>query len=102
MGRTRGSCWDEVVEGTTPPCESCGTWDRIESRAALTRYICRYKEALLKQPTLAIFGTLPYQALAAWSFAVGSVLVVSSMWALGVTGTYLGDYFVSPVPPANT
>ena len=26
-------------------------------------------------------------------FACGNVLVLSSMWALGVTGTYLGDYF---------
>lgn len=26
-------------------------------------------------------------------FAWGSTLVVSSMWKLGVTGTYLGDYF---------
>ncbi len=25
--------------------------------------------------------------------ASGNVLVLSSMWALGVTGTYLGDYF---------
>jgi phosphatidylethanolamine/phosphatidyl-N-methylethanolamine N-methyltransferase len=25
--------------------------------------------------------------------ATGNVLVLSSMWALGVTGTYLGDYF---------
>ena len=24
---------------------------------------------------------------------VGNTLVLSSMWALGVTGTYLGDYF---------
>lgn len=24
---------------------------------------------------------------------LGNVLVLSSMWALGVTGTYLGDYF---------
>jgi phosphatidylethanolamine N-methyltransferase len=26
-------------------------------------------------------------------FAAGNVFVLSSMWALGVTGTYLGDYF---------
>ncbi|ODQ64543.1 phospholipid methyltransferase [Nadsonia fulvescens var. elongata DSM 6958] len=26
-------------------------------------------------------------------FASGNILVLSSMWALGVTGTYLGDYF---------
>ena len=30
---------------------------------------------------------------AAGIFLVGNVLVLSSMWALGVTGTYLGDYF---------
>jgi methylene-fatty-acyl-phospholipid synthase len=33
----------------------------------------------------------PYIAYAL--FAVGNTLVISSMWALGVTGTYLGDYF---------
>ncbi|CDR40229.1 CYFA0S04e06414g1_1 [Cyberlindnera fabianii] len=26
-------------------------------------------------------------------FVLGNVFVLSSMWALGVTGTYLGDYF---------
>lgn len=26
-------------------------------------------------------------------FGSGSILVLTSMWALGVTGTYLGDYF---------
>jgi hypothetical protein len=26
-------------------------------------------------------------------FTIGTVLVASSMWALGLTGTYLGDYF---------
>jgi phosphatidylethanolamine N-methyltransferase len=26
-------------------------------------------------------------------FASGSIFVLSSMWALGITGTYLGDYF---------
>ena len=31
--------------------------------------------------------------LSAILFGTGSVLVVSSMWVLGVTGTYLGDYF---------
>jgi phosphatidylethanolamine N-methyltransferase len=40
---------------------------------------------LFKIPHLAVFGNL----LA----AAGGVLVVSSMWRLGITGTYLGDYF---------
>jgi phosphatidylethanolamine N-methyltransferase len=26
-------------------------------------------------------------------FVTGNTLVLSSMWALGITGTYLGDYF---------
>jgi phosphatidylethanolamine N-methyltransferase len=30
---------------------------------------------------------------AALVFATGNILVISSMWALGITGTYLGDYF---------
>jgi methylene-fatty-acyl-phospholipid synthase len=30
---------------------------------------------------------------AAGLFLSGNILVLSSMWALGVTGTYLGDYF---------
>ncbi|CCG80609.1 Methylene-fatty-acyl-phospholipid synthase [Taphrina deformans PYCC 5710] len=33
------------------------------------------------------------QAAGVLSFVVGNILVLSSMYALGVTGTYLGDYF---------
>lgn len=33
------------------------------------------------------------KGLAIGTFAFGNVLVLLSMWALGVTGTYLGDYF---------
>ncbi len=36
---------------------------------------------------------LPHKAIGAILLAVGNTLVLSSMWALGVTGTYLGDYF---------
>ena len=52
-----------------------------------------YQLALLEQP---VHPTLLHPAVrvaAVLLFAVGTVLVVSSMWALGVTGTYLGDYF---------
>ena len=49
-----------------------------------------FKAALSNQPRY-----LPiHQPLLAYGFiASGNVLVLSSMWALGVTGTYLGDYF---------
>lgn len=49
-----------------------------------------YSEALKSQPYYAPV----HQPLVAYIlFAVGSVLVLTSMYALGVTGTYLGDYF---------
>jgi len=52
-----------------------------------------YKIALEAQPTLPALAFSEFKILAVISFVTGSVLVVSSMWALGVTGTYLGDYF---------
>nr|POE47881.1 phosphatidyl-n-methylethanolamine n-methyltransferase [Quercus suber] len=52
-----------------------------------------YERALRAQPSHpALLGFVP-QAVAAGLVASGNVLVLSSMWALGVTGTYLGDYF---------
>ena len=36
---------------------------------------------------------MPAQLTAYVLIASGNVLVLSSMWALGITGTYLGDYF---------
>ncbi|KAL1926127.1 hypothetical protein VTP01DRAFT_6164 [Rhizomucor pusillus] len=52
-----------------------------------------YNSALEYQPTHPFLESLLFQVAAAVLFVVGSVLVLSSMWALGVTGTYLGDYF---------
>ncbi|GAA5821554.1 hypothetical protein JCM11251_000906 [Rhodosporidiobolus azoricus] len=52
-----------------------------------------YQKALSEQPTHAFLHYTEFKALAAALFAVGGTLVVTSMWALGVTGTYLGDYF---------
>ncbi|KAH0843082.1 hypothetical protein AYO21_08781 [Fonsecaea monophora] len=49
-----------------------------------------YKSALEQQP---IYPLLHQPELGAILFLSGNVLVLSSMYALGVTGTYLGDYF---------
>jgi hypothetical protein len=49
-----------------------------------------YKAALDEQP---LYPPLHQPAIGVILFALGNVLVLSSMWALGVTGTYLGDYF---------
>ncbi|MCJ1475600.1 Phosphatidyl-N-methylethanolamine N-methyltransferase [Lambiella insularis] len=52
-----------------------------------------YERALRHQPTLPVFLT-PFSTYLAYCFiAAGNTLVLSSMWALGITGTYLGDYF---------
>ncbi|KAJ6016716.1 Phospholipid methyltransferase [Penicillium sp. IBT 35674x] len=49
-----------------------------------------YQVALDEQP---FYAPVYQPIIGGILFAVGSVLVLSSMWALGVTGTYLGDYF---------
>lgn len=55
-----------------------------------------YENALRQQPTSTLLLTqYPYLTtyVAVALFAFGNVLVLSSMYALGITGTYLGDYF---------
>ncbi|OXG22817.1 methylene-fatty-acyl-phospholipid synthase [Cryptococcus neoformans Tu259-1] len=49
--------------------------------------------AVKDQPSLAILGHPAIKAAAISLFASGQTFVITSMWALGVTGTYLGDYF---------
>ncbi|EPS42904.1 hypothetical protein H072_3174 [Dactylellina haptotyla CBS 200.50] len=52
-----------------------------------------YERALQDQPSLDVLTTPVARLIAAGLFASGNVLVITSMWALGLTGTYLGDYF---------
>jgi phosphatidylethanolamine N-methyltransferase len=52
-----------------------------------------YERALRQQPTHPLLEGFVPQAVAAGLLVSGNVLVLSSMWALGITGTYLGDYF---------
>ncbi|GAA5928256.1 hypothetical protein JCM3775_000559 [Rhodotorula graminis] len=52
-----------------------------------------YQTALASQPTLPFLHYTEFKLVAAAVFAWGSILVGTSMWALGYTGTYLGDYF---------
>ena len=53
----------------------------------------RYERALRHQPSSAMLLQPIFTYLAYALIAIGNILVLSSMWALGVTGTYLGDYF---------
>ena len=53
----------------------------------------RYERALRDQPALPALQT-PVTLIGAYALiGAGNILVLSSMWALGITGTYLGDYF---------
>ncbi|RYC65653.1 hypothetical protein CHU98_g556 [Xylaria longipes] len=52
-----------------------------------------YERALRHQPSYPLLENPGAQYLAYALIAVGNVLVVSSTWQLGITGTFLGDYF---------
>jgi methylene-fatty-acyl-phospholipid synthase len=49
--------------------------------------------ALSEQPSHPALTSLYAQAAGYTLLVVGNVLVVSSTWRLGITGTFLGDYF---------
>lgn len=52
-----------------------------------------FEKALQNQVTSQILDTDLVKKVGVCFIAVGQVLVISSMYQLGVTGTYLGDYF---------
>lgn len=52
-----------------------------------------YKSAIFEQPSHPLLLSVYSQAAAYALLACGNTLVISSTWALGITGTFLGDYF---------
>ncbi|KAI9891159.1 MAG: Phosphatidyl-N-methylethanolamine N-methyltransferase [Vezdaea aestivalis] len=52
-----------------------------------------YERALKHQPSHPLLESQLFTLIAYSLILGGNTLVLSSMWALGVTGTYLGDYF---------
>ncbi|KAI0759607.1 phospholipid methyltransferase [Irpex lacteus] len=52
-----------------------------------------YERALKDQPRQAILPEPLNVVVPALLFLVGQTFVVTSTWALGITGTFLGDYF---------
>ncbi|KAJ7688620.1 phospholipid methyltransferase [Mycena rosella] len=52
-----------------------------------------YHRALLDQPQRAMLPAPFDTAVPAGLFLLGQTFVITSTWALGVTGTFLGDYF---------
>ena len=59
----------------------------------LMRLSARYHHAILEQPQMALLSA-PFDTLVpAVLFVLGQTFVITSTWALGITGTFLGDYF---------
>ncbi|KAF9007061.1 phospholipid methyltransferase [Cyathus striatus] len=52
-----------------------------------------YQRALLDQPRVPMLPEPWNTIIPAALFIVGQTFVVTSTWALGITGTFLGDYF---------
>lgn len=52
-----------------------------------------YKNAISEQPSHPLLEAPYIKGAAIALFVTGNVLVVTSTWALGITGTFLGDYF---------
>ncbi|KAI8635672.1 phospholipid methyltransferase [Xylariaceae sp. FL1651] len=52
-----------------------------------------YENALRHQPSYPLLETTEAKYFAYALIASGNILVLSSTWALGITGTFLGDYF---------
>lgn len=56
-------------------------------------YTSRFHVALAEQPKVELLPE-PYSSVLPLALmCTGQLLVVSSTWALGITGTFLGDYF---------
>ncbi|OTB09582.1 hypothetical protein M426DRAFT_316134 [Hypoxylon sp. CI-4A] len=52
-----------------------------------------YERALRHQPSYPLLESDEVKYVAYGLVVIGNVLVLSSTWALGITGTFLGDYF---------
>lgn len=52
-----------------------------------------YHRAILEQPKQAILPAEYATIVPAVLFILGQIFVVTSTWQLGITGTFLGDYF---------
>jgi methylene-fatty-acyl-phospholipid synthase len=52
-----------------------------------------YRSAILEQPRARLLPTPLDTLVPAALFVIGQTFVVTSTWSLGITGTFLGDYF---------
>lgn len=66
----------------------------LSESGPVTDACCSYEKALGEQPKMESILPKPFDTIIPATLVVlGQIFVVSSTWALGVTGTFLGDYF---------
>lgn len=65
----------------------------VNKRDDLRNPSCSFKAAVDTLPKTTLVGPISSGPAALLIMAFGNLLVLSSMWKLGVTGTYLGDHF---------
>jgi len=75
------------------PLRVFGSVSRLSTQATHTRGPHRYRSAILDQPRARLLPAPLDTLVPAVLFAFGQTFVVTSTWALGITGTFLGDYF---------
>lgn len=75
------------------PCEQLFVF-KTDFNAFLTVLLLKsYTQALRKQPIVNMLPA-PFDVIVpGLMIAVGQTFVLSSTWMLGITGTFLGDYF---------
>ena len=56
---------------------------------------CRFERAVASQAAMTELQGPIFEYVGAGLFIMGNIFVLSSMWALGITGTYLG------IPPCK-
>ena len=65
----------------------------FHSIIALTNVNHSYHLALMDQPRKQILPEPLATVVPVVLFLMGQIFVITSTWALGITGTFLGDYF---------
>ena len=55
--------------------------------------LTRFKKAIAEQPHIQLLPEPLNVIIPAVLFGLGQIFVITSTWQLGITGTFLGDYF---------
>jgi len=79
------------LSGNRPQAACYALAATIFSLGLLRDYL--FHHAMLDQPTHPLLLGRHVRLLALMLLAAGNTLVITSTWALGITGTFLGDYF---------